>query len=244
MMTVSEKAKVKLDEATREIKESIENLKQEVAELTQKVKERIKGSDEEIRQSTEELNQEVKGLSKKVKDLIPWRKKDRLPVRTGRYPEVQDQWQQPFLAFREATDRLFDDFFRSMRWPSVGYGAPWESRLDVFDSGWPRADMSETVDEITVTAELPGVDKDNIDISVTDDRITIRGEKSEEDEEKAKNYYRVERSYGSFQRSFRLPCEVETDKVEASFKRGILTVKLPKTATARQQIKKIPIKTS
>ncbi len=244
MMTVSEKAKVKLDEATREIKDSIENLKQEVAELTKKVKERIKGDDEEIRQSTEELNQEVKGLSKKVKDLMPWRKKDRLPVRTERYPRVQDPWQQSFLAFREAADRLFDDFFRGMRWPLAGYDSPWESRLDVFDSGWPRADMSETDDEITVTAELPGVEKDHIDISVTNDRITIRGEKSEEDEEKAKNYYRLERSYGSFQRSFELPCEVETDKVEASFKKGILTVKLPKTVTARQRIKKIPIKTS
>ena len=72
--------------------------------------------------------------------------------------------------------------------------------------------------------------------------LTIKGEKKEEKEDKGKNYYRVERSYGSFQRSIPLPCEVETDKVEATFKKGVLNISLPKTAEAQKQRKKITVK--
>jgi len=114
---------------------------------------------------------------------------------------------------------------------------------DVFATDWPRADMDETDEEIRITAELPGVDKDNIDVSVTEDMITIRGEKKDQEEKKGRGYYKLERSYGSFQRSFYLPCEVESDSVDASFKDGVLTVKLPKSAAARERIKKIPIRT-
>jgi len=244
-MAVSEKAKEKLDEASKEIKESIDNLKQEVAELTKKVKEKFKGTGDEIRESAEELSHEVKGLSEKVKELIPKRRKKRqLPVRIDKYPNVQTDVWEPFLEFRKATDRLFDDFFRSFsRGPLAEWRSPWEISTDVIDTGWPRVDMDETDEEITITAELAGVDRDNIDVSVTDDRVTIRGEKKEEEEKKEKDYFRLERSYGTFQRSFSLPCEVESDKVDASFKDGVLTVKLPKSAAARERIKKIPVRT-
>jgi HSP20 family protein len=243
-MAVSEKAKEKLDEAGKEIKEAIDGLKGEVAELTQKVKDKLKGTGEEIRESAEELTREVKELSEKVKELIPRRrKKTQLPVRVDQHPEFQlDTWEQPFLELRRATDRLFDDFFRSFRWPKAERRTPWGLTTDILGADWPRVDVDETDEEIRITAELPGVDRDNIDVSVTDDRITIRGEKKEQEEKKGRDYYSLERSYGSFQRSFYLPCEVESDRVDASFKDGVLTVKLPKSAAARERIKKIPVR--
>jgi len=114
---------------------------------------------------------------------------------------------------------------------------------DVFGAGWPRVDMDESDEEIRITAELPGVDKDSIHVSVSNDRVTIRGEKKEEEEKEERGYHKLERFYGSFQRNFRLPCEVETDRVDASFRNGVLTLKLPKSPSARERIKKIPIRT-
>ena len=234
-MSVSEKAKEKIDEASKEIKEAIDNIKQEVVELTNKVKEKLKGTGEEMRESAEELTQEVKGLSEKIKELIPrGRKKSQLPLRVEKFSEVRPEgWEQPFLELRKATDRLFDDFFKSFGWPMAERRSLWESTADIFGTNWPRVDMDETDEEIRITAELPGVDKDNIDISMTDDRITIRGEKKEHEEKKGRGYHKLERSYGSFQRSFYLPCEVVSDKVDASFKDGVLTVVLPKAEAAK-----------
>ncbi|MBN2062164.1 MAG: Hsp20 family protein [Deltaproteobacteria bacterium] len=138
-MIVSEKAKEKLDEASKEIKEAIDNLKEEVSALTGKVKEKLKGAGEDMRESAEELTKEVKNLSDKVKELVPKRRhQGQLPVRVDISSEYQaDAWE----------------------------------------------------------------------------------------------------------RSFYIPCEVESDKVDASFKDGVLRVRLPKTATARERVKKIPVRT-
>jgi len=245
MMAVSEKAREKLDEAGKEIKDAVEGLKKEVTELTRKLKDKLKGTGEEVRESAEELVREVKGLSEKVKDLIPkGRKKTELPVSIDRYREYQpDVWDQPFLEFRKATERLLNDFHRGGRWPLTHSERPWDLSRGFLGPVWPQVDMDETDEAIRVTAELPGVDKDSIDVAVTDDRVTIRGEKNQEEERKGRGYYKLERSYGAFQRSFYLPCEVETDQVEASFKNGVLTIRLPKTASAREGIKKIPVRT-
>ena len=234
-MSVSEKAKEKIDEASKEMKEAIDNIKVEVVELTNKVKEKLKGTGQEMRESAEELTQEVKGLSEKIKDLIPrGRKKIQSPLRVEKYSEGRpERWEQPFVELRRATDRLFDEFFKSFRWPMAERRSPFELPADIFGTDWPRVDMDETDEEIRITAELPGVDKDNIDISMTDDRITIRGEKKEHEEKKGRGYHKLERSYGSFQRSFYLPCEVVSDKVDASFKDGVLMVVLPKAEVAK-----------
>jgi len=244
-MTVSEKAKERLDEASKEIKEAVDNLKDDVAELTNKVKEKLKGAGEETREAAQELTREVKTLSEKVKELIPKkRKQTRLPVDVDRPIEYQaDMWEQPFLELRKATDRLFEDFFRTFRAPLPERRSPWGLAGGIFGSDWPRVDMDETDEEIRITAELPGVDRDDIEVSVSDDRITIRGEKKEQEEKKGRRYYTLERSYGYFQRSFYLPYEVESDGVDASFKDGVLTVKLAKPAAAREGIKKIPVRT-
>ena len=96
--------------------------------------------------------------------------------------------------------------------------------------------------EIKVSAELPGMDEKDIDVSLTRDTLTIKGEKKEEKEDTGKDYYKMERSYGSFTRSIPLPVEVDTDKVQATFKKGVLEITLPKTAKAIQETKKVPVK--
>ena len=102
--------------------------------------------------------------------------------------------------------------------------------------------MSETDKAYEITAELPGIDEKNVEVSLADGGITIKGEKKEETEEKKKDYYVSERRYGSFDRYFTLPEGVDANKIEASFKNGVLKVTLPKTAEAQKPAKKIEVK--
>jgi len=160
-----------------------------------------------------------------IKSLIPFGRKNI----TGRREEYE-----PFSFLRQEMNRLFDDFNRGFSLE------PFESKFAGFS---PRVDVSETDKEIKITAELPGMDDKDIDISLNKDTLTIKGEKREEKEDKGKDYYRAERSYGSFSRTIPLPAEIDTDKVKAEFKKGVLTVTMPKTAEAIKETKKIPIKT-
>jgi HSP20 family protein len=105
----------------------------------------------------------------------------------------------------------------------------------------PIIDVFEEKDDIVVKAELPGMEKDNIDVNLTDHRLTIKGEKKKEDEVKEENYYRAERSYGSFLRTLDLPKDVRADKVKASFKNGILEIRMPKTEEARTKEVKVKV---
>jgi HSP20 family protein len=94
-----------------------------------------------------------------------------------------------------------------------------------------------------VTAELPGMDENDIEVTLDNNALTISGEKKQETEDKGQNYYRMERSYGSFQRSISLPPGIESDNIDANFNKGILTITLPKTTEAQQHTKRIPVKT-
>jgi HSP20 family protein len=105
----------------------------------------------------------------------------------------------------------------------------------------PSVDVFEERDEVVVKAELPGMSKEDIDVKVTDDVVTISGEKKKEEKIEKKNYYRIERSYGSFTRSFRLPTEVQTEKASAKFKEGVLEIRIPKTEEAKKKEKKVSI---
>ena len=105
----------------------------------------------------------------------------------------------------------------------------------------PNVDIFEEGDNFVVKAEIPGMKKEDIEVNLTADMITISGEKKKEEKIEKKDYYRVERSYGSFRRSFRLPKEVQADKAKASFKDGILEVKVPKTEEAIKKEKKVLI---
>ena len=133
------------------------------------------------------------------------------------------------LNIRDEMNRLFDSFFTELP----------ERRRGLLEGEWaPSVDLAETDEEVVVTAELPGVKQDDVDISITDDILTIKGEKKEEKEVKEKNYHRVERSYGSFQRSISLPTNVQPDKAKASYKDGVLHVTIPKAEEAKpKQIK-------
>lgn len=136
-------------------------------------------------------------------------------------------------------ERMMDDFFdRGMR--------PWRPERWVRTEGLlnnaPALDVYEDKDDIVVKAELPGMEKDRVEVNLTDHSLTIKGEKTKEDEVKEENYYRSERSYGSFVRTLQLPTDVQAEKVKASFKNGVLEVRLPKTEEARAKTKEIKVK--
>lgn len=146
---------------------------------------------------------------------------------------------QPLESLHREIDRLFGEFGRG--WPSV-------SSLFTAEPLWqrgftaPAVDVTEDEKAYEISAELPGMDEKNIEVKVADGSLTIKGEKQEEKEEKKKDYYLHERHFGSFQRSFALPKGVDTNKIEAAFKKGVLTVTLPKTAEAQKSQKKIEVK--
>jgi HSP20 family protein len=169
----------------------------------------------------------------------------KLPVKTEerKAPGVAP-W-RPFETLRREIDRLFEDFDGGMWRSRLGRPMldlqPFWSR----ESTWaavPAVDIAETDKAYEITAELPGMDEKNIEVKFADGVLTIKGEKKEEKEEKKKDYYLSERSYGSFQRSFQVPDGVDTDKIEAIFKKGVLTVALPKSAEAQKAAKKIDVK--
>jgi HSP20 family protein len=139
------------------------------------------------------------------------------------------------VSIQDEMNQLFDDFFgrTPKRWSAFG---PEEGLWT------PNVDVSETKDEIVVTAEMPGLKKEDIKLSVQDNVITLSGEKKSEEEKKDANFYRLERSFGSFCRSFTLPTPVEAEKIKASFKDGILKVTLPKSEKVKP--KEIPINIS
>jgi len=177
---------------------------------------------------------------------------EKVPVRSGeksseRAPSTE-VW-QPFQSLRQEIDRLFEDFgagfWRSPTRRSLFEAEPFWRRTALSASA-PAVDVVEKDTAYEITAELPGMDEKNIELTVADDMLTIKGEKREEKEEKKKDYYLSERRFGSFERSFRLPEGVEADKVEASFKKGVLTVTLPKTPEAQKKSreKKIAIKSA
>lgn len=161
-----------------------------------------------------------------------------LPARLGARLLPRRAEEVAFLPgdLRTEMNRLFDDFFRgsAMEWP-----ATWDTEFSAYT---PRVDMSESEKEVIVTAELPGLTEKDVEVTVTEDTLTISGEKKEEKEEKAKGYYRMERSYGSFRRCLPMPCEISQDKIDATFKDGILKVVLPKTPAAKKNGKKIAVK--
>ena len=131
----------------------------------------------------------------------------------------------PFLSLHREMNRLFDDVFRGTGLPAAT-GSQGQGVGNFVNAS---INVSETENEIRITAELPGVTEQDIDVSLDDDVLTIRGEKKFERKDDKENFHFVERSYGTFQRSLRLPFQVDPEQVQASFENGVLTVTLPKT---------------
>lgn len=159
-----------------------------------------------------------------LKDLVPFGKKD-VPVRKDA--------DHTFTLFRKEFDDLFDSFFRSFDLKHLETGA---------GSFSPRIDIVDSEKEICIKAELPGMDEKDIDVSLSGSILSIRGEKKEEKEDKGKDYYRMERSYGSFSRSVQVPADVDESKIRAHMRKGVLNIILPKTEKAVEETKKIAVK--
>ncbi|MBA3909599.1 MAG: Hsp20/alpha crystallin family protein [Rhodobacter sp.] len=151
------------------------------------------------------------------------------------------EW-EPFRSLRHQFDRLMD-----IDWPDLRLG--WPRRPAIASQAWPElgvavppVDLVERNGGYELQAELPGMTRDQVEIRLSDGMMTIKGEKSAERVEDKEDYFLRERSYGSFQRSFRVPASVDVDKIEAKFENGVLKVTLPKSAAALKQERKIEVK--
>ncbi|RUM95229.1 Hsp20/alpha crystallin family protein [Pseudaminobacter arsenicus] len=166
-----------------------------------------------------------------VRDLIPWNRGNNQTPAIYRGDDMD-----PFLSLHRNVNRLFDEVFRGFDTPSV------VGRMMPRNGAWPSVEFSETDKEIRVTAEVPGLEENDIEVMLEDGVLTLRGEKKSENEDKDRQF--SERYYGRFERRLALGREVEKDKVAATFKNGVLTVTLPKTEKAQANAKRIAINSS
>jgi HSP20 family protein len=179
-----------------------------------------------------------------LKKLAPWNwfKKEEeqhaTAVPVQRHGQLQSY--SPIAQFHQEIDRIFESFFRGFGLPSVGLGR--ENAL-LAPSDWikPTLDVAAGEKEYTITVELPGVEEKDVQLELTEDTLVIKGEKKQEKEEKERNYYRMERSYGSFQRVLSLPEDAESESISASYKNGILKISIPRKAAVRKESRQITI---
>jgi len=159
-----------------------------------------------------------------IKDLIPWARKDGAP-------DAKSSEDNPITTLQREMNHVFENF-----WNRVGHFEwPWSS-------GEAKSDVVETDKAIEVSIELPGMEMKDIEVTVNDDMLTVKGEKKIERQEEKKGYYLSERSYGAIYRTIPLPPGVDGEKAQASFKNGVLTIKLPQTPEAQAKVKKIAVK--
>lgn len=163
-----------------------------------------------------------------IKDLIPW-------ARKGDAPEPKEGDANPIASLQREMNQVFDGFWRRFEQPFGGLDMPWAGAV-------ARSDVVETKDGVEVSVELPGMEQKDVEVSLAGDSLTIKGEKKIEKKEEKKGYYVSERSYGSVYRTIPLPPGLDTSKAEASFKNGVLTVRVPQSAEAKAKVKKIDVK--
>jgi HSP20 family protein len=160
-----------------------------------------------------------------MRDLIPWGRSEQTPP--SRFREEAD----PLMTLHREMNRLFDDVLRGFDMAPLGS----ISRM----AGWPHVEVVDNDKDIRISAELPGLEDKDVKILMGDGVLTIRGEKRSEIEDKERAF--SERTYGRFERRIPLAWEVQEDKIDASFKNGVLTVTLPKAAESRPEVKRIAI---
>ena len=159
-----------------------------------------------------------------IKDLIPWARNDGTPDAKS----IEDN---PIATLQREMNHVFGNF-----WNRVGHFA------EPFGSGEAKSDVVETDKAIEVAIELPGMEMKDIEVTVNDDMLTVKGEKKIERQEEKKGYYLSERSYGAIYRTIPLPPGVDGEKAQASFRNGVLTIKLPQTPEAQAKVRKIAVK--
>jgi HSP20 family protein len=162
-----------------------------------------------------------------MKDLMPWANNKGSEI-------AKREEDNPLFSLQRDVSRIFEEFWKRFDQP---FGA-----IGRWDSGGPRMDVAETDSALEVSVELPGLDRNEVDVSLTYSALTIKGEKKSQREESKKGYHLSERFHGSFYRSTPLPSGVDTEKASAEFKNGVLTVTLPKTQEAQSNVKKIEVK--
>jgi HSP20 family protein len=165
--------------------------------------------------------------------LTPW---------TAKRLTARREEEHPIYSLQREMNKVFEDFFRAPVGEHFGEFPAFATEHLVGDVT-PHIDMSETDKELLVKVELPGMTEKDVDISINRDMLTISGEKKQEKEHSEKGWYRMERQYGSFSRSIPLPYEIESDKAEAVYKNGVLSIKLPKSPVQQRATKTIPVKT-
>ena len=184
-----------------------------------------------------------------IKDLIPW-------ARGGHATEPKERDTHPFAELQAEMNRAFESFWERMNRSMPGFARsetggsgetlPRQAGFGAFGFPWngatPRSDVVETEDGIEVTLELPGLDEGDIEVTMTEDVLSVKGEKKIERQDSKKCYYLSERSYGAFQRSIPLPPGVDTEKAAAPFGNGVLTVRQPQSAEARAKVRRIDVK--
>jgi HSP20 family protein len=165
-----------------------------------------------------------------LRSLAPWRSQSQAPATRG------DDF-DPFVSMRQEMDRVFDNFFGALDRPSRGLMGGWQTVS-------PALDIAENEKDVVVTAELPGLDEKDFEVTLAGDVLTLKGEKKSEQEKKNGDSQYVERRYGSFSRSVRLPFTVKNEAVEANYDKGVLTVRIPKPAEAQNAVRRIEVKTA
>jgi HSP20 family protein len=146
---------------------------------------------------------------------------------------------EPMSRLEQDMERMFHEFWRRPFLSLWDHERSWPGRM--LSIQMPAMDVYEEKDEVVVKAELPGLSKEDLDVTLTESTLTLKGEKKKEEEVKEKNFYRSERSSGSFVRTIDLPSEIKTDQTKASFKNGVLEIRLPKTEDAKRKVIKVKI---
>jgi HSP20 family protein len=164
------------------------------------------------------------------KALVPWRDKTQASA-------PREALLDPFLSFRREVDHMFDNFFTGFGRRAAG--PPFGS----WAAPTPSLDLTENEKEIVVTAEMPGLEDKDFEVNVSGDVLTLKGEKKAEHKERSGDAYYVERRFGSFSRSVRLPFEVKDEKVDARYAKGVLTVRIPKPADMQRPNRRIDVQT-
>lgn len=156
-----------------------------------------------------------------LSDLIPTRRRGNLPRREADWTDL--------TSLQQEMNRMFDNFFSDF---SLSLFREWEERQTRFS---PSIDISETAERIKVTAELPGMEEKDISVTLEDEHLLLSGERKQETKEEGEDYCHREMSYGSFRRLIPLDAKIDADKVEASFKKGVLTITLPKLPSEKSR---------
>ena len=156
-----------------------------------------------------------------------------LAPRHGRRLRMRRRLRDPFERMRQNMEQMFSDRFEAL--PSTWFQGVEDSAFRA------NLDIGETPDDLKITVDVPGIELKDIDISLSDHALVVRGEREERDEETKEDYHRIERSFGAFERRITLPCDVDSGKVTADLEKGVLTITLPKSQHAKDSERKIEI---